>query len=258
MTAPGGPSGQQTDLHKTFFQCRLGKDDLGRLFSMVGEGIATPEVRFSTVAGTTTFWKEDLQDLVSAVDTNAPEINGRWANLTFEVNSPERGAKISIDLERVEVKVFGSDSTWSHGQIARVERFLISRGAVFSSPRYENTITYLSVASFLALGTFFLIHGIEGDTVEDCLRQAQNESRDAHIANSLIIFTFAFGILFPFYHFMKRRALRARFSVSDNFADGTWWSRMSTNERIAAIGIPIAALATLATLVTAANDLWGK
>ncbi|MEW2076333.1 hypothetical protein AB0941_22285 [Streptomyces sp. NPDC013433] len=210
------------------------------------------------MAGNTRFWKEDLQDLIATVDDNAPEINGQWANLTLEVISQERGAKIAVDLERVEVDIFGSDSTWSHGQMARVERFLISRGAVFNSPRYENTVTYLSVAFFLGLGTFFLIHGIEGDMVEDCLRRAKNTNRDAHISNFLILFTFAFGIIFPFYQFMKRRALRARFSVMENFANGAWWSRMSASERIAAIGIPIAALAAFAALVTAANDLWGK
>ncbi|MFJ4748736.1 hypothetical protein [Streptomyces albogriseolus] len=258
MTAPGGPSGQQTDLHRIFYQCRLGKDDLERLFSIAREGITIPEVRFSTVAGNTRFWKEDLQDLISTVNDNAPEINGKWANLALEANSQERGAKISVDLERVEVNIFGSDSTWSHGQMARIERFLISRWAVFNSPRYENTVTYLSVAFFLRLGAFFLIHGIESDTVEDCLRQARNANRDAYISNFLIFFTFAFGIIFPFYQFMKRRALRAKFSVSENLASGSWWSRMSTSERIAAIGIPIAALATFAALVTAANDLWGK
>ncbi|WP_336116515.1 hypothetical protein [Streptomyces sp. PTD9-10] len=260
MTTPTNPSGQQTDLHKIFYQCRLGKDDLERMFTMACDGIHLPDVKISTVAGNTRFWKTTLQDLVAAVHSGAPEISETWTNLALEAGTPsqERGVKITIDKERTEVNVSGSDTTWAFGQIARIEKFLVSRGAVFSSPRYENTIMYISLFFFLGLGTFLLVHGVDGESAADCIERVKNSSRDAAIGNSLIVFTYAFGMLFPFYQIVKRKALRARLDVSANLRTGSWWSRLSPAEKIAAIGIPIAALATLAALVTAANDLRGK
>ncbi|MFG2384586.1 HMG-box domain-containing protein [Streptomyces avermitilis] len=260
MTTPTSPSGQQTDLRKIFYQCRLGKDDLERMFAMACEGIPVPDVKISTVAGNTRFWKASLQDLISAVHSGAPEIGEHWANLSLEASTPsqERGVKIVIDKERTEVEVSGSDTTWAFGQIARVEKFLMSRGAVFSSPRYEDAVMYVAILFFLGLGTFILIHGLDGESISDCMERAKSSTRDAKIGNFLIIFTYTFGTLFPFYQILKRKALRARLNVHTNIPTGSWWSRLSTAEQIAAVGVPIAALATIGALVTTANDLWGK
>ncbi|GHD29222.1 hypothetical protein [Streptomyces galbus] len=180
MTTPGSPSGQQTNLRKVFYQCQLGKSDLDSLFATACEGIELPQIKVSTTTGETLFWKPTLEELVEAVQRDAPEIRGDWANLTLQADTPsqERGVKISIDKERTEVNFSGSDTTWAFGQIARVEKFLVSRGAVFSSPRYENTISFISLAFFMGLGAFFLIHGVDDDTVADCVKRAKNASRN--------------------------------------------------------------------------------
>lgn len=260
MTTSISPAERQTDLYKIFYQCRLGKGDLERLTAMACEGIPLPEVKIATKAGHTQFWKPTLLELVDTVHDEAPEINTDWTNLTVEASTPssERGVKIVIDGHRTQAYTFGSDTTWAFGQIARIEKFLISRGAVFSSPKYENTIMYIAALLFVGFGTFLTVHGIEDDSVADCIKRANGAGRNAAIDNTLIIVTYAFGTLFPLYQILKRRTLRARLNIKEDLPTGFWWSRLSTTERFVAIGIPIATLAMIGTLVTAANNLWGK
>lgn len=223
-------------------------------------GNPLPEVKISTNTGNTLFWKKTLPDLVEAVHSGAPEINTDWKNLTLEASTPsqERGIKITITSQRTEACTYGSDATWAFGQIARIEKFLVSRGAVFSSPRYENTMMYFAALIFLCFGTFLLVHGIDNESAAECIKRATDISKNAAIDNSLIAITYTFGTLFPFYHIMKRRTLRARLDVKENLPTGSWWSRLSVAERVATIGLPVAVLAMLGTLVTASNNVWGK
>jgi hypothetical protein len=227
---------------------------------MACEKIPQPEVKVSTTAGETLFWKPSLSELIDNVQHDAPEIHEDWTNLTLQAStdSQERGVKISIDKERTEVNVTGSDTTWVYGQIARIEKFLVSRGAVFSSPKYENAITLLSLLFFAGLGAFFLIHGVDDDPVADCIRQAEKASRNDVIFNVFMTVTFSFGLLFPFFQFLKRRASRARLKVDTDVSRESWWSRLTNGERIAAVVVPLTALSALGTAVTAAHNLWGK
>lgn len=117
---------------------------------------------------------------------------------------------------------------------------------------------YIAILFFLGLGTFILINGLDGERISDCMERAKNSTRDTKIGNFLIAFTYAFGILFPFYQILKRKALRARLNVHANIPMGSWWSRLSAAEKIAAVGVPIAALAAIGPLATTAKDLWGK
>ncbi|WP_371529551.1 hypothetical protein OG302_29550 [Streptomyces sp. NBC_01283] len=260
MTTPPSPSGQQTNLRKVFYQCQLGKSDLDSLFAMACEGIPLPEVKISTTAGETLFWKPSLEELVESVHREAPEIHEDWANLTLQADttSRERGVKISIDKERTEVNFSGSDTTWAYGQIARIEKFLVSRGAVFSSPRYENFITFTMLAFFVGFGIFFLTHGVDDDTVADCIEQAKKAKRNDIAFNAFMAVAFSFGLLFPFYQFLKRRASRARLKVDVDVSRDSWWSQLSSGEKIAAVVVPLTALGAIAAATTAANNLWGK
>lgn len=113
-------------------------------------------------------------------------------------------------------------------------------------------------AFFLGLLTFFLIHGVGDDTVADCVRRAGKVSRNEKFFKVFMALAFSFGLLFPFQEFLKRRASRARLKVDSDVSRGNWWSRLSNGERIAAVTVPLTALATLGALVTMANDLWGK
>ncbi|MFJ2392640.1 hypothetical protein ACIOTI_07825 [Streptomyces sp. NPDC087843] len=260
MTSPVNPSGQQTDLRKVFYQCRLGKSDLERMFSMACEGIPLPEVKVSTIVGNTRFWKTTLPDLVVAVRNGAPELNADWTNLSLEAVTPsqERGVQITIDRDRTEVNVSGSDTTWAFGQIARIENFLVSRGAVSSSPRYENMIMLISIMFLLILGAFLLVNGVDDQSVAECVRQAKAAHRNDVIFNISMPVLFSFGLLFPFYQILKRRALRAQLKVDAEVSIGSWWSRLSAGDRIAAVGIPLTLLATVAAIISTANDVWGK
>ncbi|WP_159029268.1 hypothetical protein [Streptomyces viridochromogenes] len=260
MTTPASPSGQQTNIRKVFYQCQLGKSDLDSLFAMACEGIPQPQVRVSTTAGETLFWKPSLAELVESVHRDAPEVHGDWANLTLQADatSQEKGVKISIDKERTEVNFSGSDTTWAYGQIARSEKFLVSRGAVFSSPRYENVITFVFLAFFVGLGAFFLIHGVDDDTVADCVNRAKNASRNDVFFNVFMTVTFSFGLLFLFFQLLKRRVSRARLKVDVDVSRDSWWSRLSNGEKIAAVVVPLTALGVLGAVATAAHNLWGK
>ncbi|MFD7163112.1 hypothetical protein [Streptomyces violascens] len=260
MTTPASPSGQQTNLRRVFYQCQLGKSDLDSLFSMACEGIPLPQVKISTTAGETLFWKSSLEELIESVSRDVPEIHEDWANLTLQADaaSQERGVQIGIDKERTEVSVSGSDTTWAYGQMARIEKFLVSRGAVFSSPRYENAVTFGFLIFLVALGAFLLIHGVHGDTAAECVKRAKNASTNDVAFSVSMVAAFSFGFLFLFFQFLKRRISRARLKVGADISRDSWWSRLSNGERISVVVVPLTAIAALSAVITAVHNAWGK
>ncbi|MFF7608802.1 hypothetical protein [Streptomyces parvulus] len=251
---------QQTDVRKVYYQCRLGQSELERLFDVAREGISSPEIQISTVVGSTRFWNSNLSDLIATLQASTPETSGKWTNISMEAknSSMERSVSISIDTERTEFNFSGSDSTWVYGQSARLENLLATHGAVRNSPRYEARISIFFALFFLGIGALWAFGDLGEETVEECMQRAA-ESKDNQLTFNIIMGALlSFGILFILFQFLKRRSLRAQLSLNSAVAGGTWWSRLSVGEKIAAIGIPIASLATIGTLVSAASDAIGK
>ncbi|MFE4610958.1 hypothetical protein ACFRK5_21830 [Streptomyces niveus] len=251
---------QQTDLRKVFYQCRLGKDDIEHMFSMAREGIAAPEIEVSTVAGHTRYWGESLSAVVANVQASAPEVGENWSNLSLiaKTDAGERAVSISLEKERTVVDIAGTDATWVFGQGARLEKYLTSRGGVASSPSYENRISLLFLAFFVGLGIFWFTRKDGVETVEECVRKTKEAADNQPYVNALFAFFLLAAILFCLYQALKRRASRAQLMVESNVNSGTWWARLSTAEKLAAIGVPIAALASLGALASAASDITGK
>ncbi|WP_157901110.1 hypothetical protein [Streptomyces davaonensis] len=251
---------QQTDVRKVYYQCRLGQSELERMFGVACEGISSPEVQISTVVGSTRFWNSNLADLIATLQANAPEPSGKWTNISMEAKnaSMERSVSISIDTERTEFNFSGSDSTWVYGQSARLESFLGAHGAVRNSPKYEAKISVVFAVFFIGVGALWAFGDLGKETVEECIQRAA-ESKENQLAFNIIMGALlSFGVLFILFQFLKRRSLRAQLRINSAVADGTWWSRLSVGEKIAAIGIPIASLATVGTLISAASDAIGK
>ncbi|MFB6901293.1 hypothetical protein [Streptomyces hydrogenans] len=251
---------QLTDLRKVFYQCRLGRDDLDRLFAMACEGIETPDVKISTVAGSTRYWDSSLADLFSAVQSQAAEPDDGWSNLSLEAKTPggERLISIVIDTERTEFNVSGSDAVWAYGQSARLENFLAKRGAVTQSPKYETKVSLLFISFFLLLGAFAFFVDSGEETVAECARKAREAREDAWVVNSIIGVLMTLGLAGGIIQILKRRALRAQLRVNSTIPAGGWWFRLSVSERIAAIGIPIAILAAAGALMSGFSDVLEK
>lgn len=250
---------QQTDLRKVLYQCRLGRDDLERVFAMACEGIESPTIKVSTVSGSTRFWEGNLADLVATVQSQPTEAGDEWTNLSLEAAGPgrERLVSITIDSERTEYNVSGSDAVWAYGQAARLDSFLGNKGAVTQSPKYETKMSLAFVLFFLVVGAFFLLADSGPDTVSECLAQTRKAKEGAPLVNSLFAALLAIGLTGAIAPIVKRRALRARLQVHSNIPTGGWWSRLSTGERIAAIGVPIAVVAAIGATMSGFSDVFG-
>ena len=251
---------QQTDLRKVFYQCRLGRDDLERMFNMACEGIESPIIKVSTVSGNTRFWEENLPSLVTAVQTQSAESGDEWTNLNLEAENPgkERVVSITIATDRTEYNISGSDAVWAYGQSARIENFLSQRGAVAKSPKYEAKISIGFIFVFLIIGAFFLMADDGPDTVSECLNRAKKIREDASTVNIIFATLMTLGLAGAIIPLLKRRALRARLKVSSDIPSGGWWFHLSAAEKIAAIGIPIAIVAAIGAAMSGFSDVFGK
>ncbi|MEV5311510.1 hypothetical protein [Streptomyces sp. NPDC052610] len=253
-------SNQQTDLRKVYYQCRLGRDDLDRLFSIACDGISPGQVEIFTIAGNTRYWEADLVALVAAVQDNAPEVGQDWENISLkaETHSGERTVTITLDKERAELNVAGSDSTWVYGQAARLEAFLTARGAATSSPKYEMKVSFAFLAFFCLFGYFWLTRGGDVDSVEECVEKARAARGNQPYVNAAVGAMLTIGVLGVLLKVFRDRASRARLLVVGSVPAGSWWTRLTVSEKIAAIGIPVAVLAAIGTLASAASDVFGK
>ncbi|MBL1116204.1 hypothetical protein JK364_27970 [Streptomyces sp. 110] len=230
------------------------------MFSIACEGIPSPEIKVSTVIGSTRFWEPSLADLVAAVNTSSPEVNDDWTNLSLEAStiSTERSVSITIDKERTELNIAGSDATWAYGQAARLEGFLRARGAVDNSPKYETKVSLIFLSFLVAVFAFWLLSDNDHETVRECVRRVEKSRQNEPYTNLAIGSLFAIGVFLILFKALKQRASRALLRVNGSVATGSWWSRLSVAEKIAAVGVPVATLATIGTLVSAANDVLGK
>ncbi|MFE0330226.1 hypothetical protein ACFW08_26185 [Streptomyces sp. NPDC058960] len=253
-------SNQQTDLRKVYYQCRLGRDDLDRLFAVASDGISPGGVQISTIAGNTRYWEATLTELVAAVRTGTPEVGHDWTNISLKAETPsgERSVTITLDKERAELNVAGADSTWVYGQTARLEAFLTAHGAAMSSPKYEMKVSLAFLAFFCAFGYFWLTRGGHVESAEECIKKAQAARGNQVYINAAIGAMLAVGVLGVLFKVFKERASRARLLIDGSIPAGSWWARLTVSEKIATIGIPVAALATIGTLVSAASDVFGK
>lgn len=91
----------------------------------------------------------------------------------------ERLVSITIDSERTEYNVSGSDAVWAYGQAARLDSFLGNKGAVTQSPKYETKMSLAFVLFFLVVGAFFLLADSGPDTVSECLAQTRKAKEGA-------------------------------------------------------------------------------
>ncbi|WP_228921811.1 hypothetical protein [Streptomyces sp. DH7] len=251
---------QQTNLRKVFYQCRLGRDDLERMFNMACEGIDSPTMEVSTVSGSTTFRETTISSLVTTVSTQSTESGDDWTNLELKAESPGRDKAFSIKIatDRTEYNVSASDAVWTYGQSARIENFLNRRGAVKESPKYAAKISFGFIFAFLTIGAFFVMAESGLDTVSECLDKAKKAQENTPVVNAAFVTLMTLGLAGAIIPLLKRRALRARMQVNSNIPSGGWWHHLSAAEKIAAIGIPIAVAAAAGAVMSGFSDVFGK
>ncbi|MGW0543312.1 hypothetical protein ACWD0D_23760 [Streptomyces griseoincarnatus] len=263
------PPPQQTELRRVYYQCRLGRSELDRLFAVAAEGIPDTGITVSTQRGDTRFRQSDLSSLLDAVSqANVPGDPNQWSNITFEAEGENESRKVSIaiDQERVEMHLAGSDATWAYGQKARLEKLLEGAGGLTKARRdkqdRDNALIASGITSAMLSGiavVYPLAYGkpkSRDDFVATCLEQFSNRRDGLPLWVTVTAAILFLGLAVAFFvsAMLKRRMIASALVVNGEVSTGSWWSNMSTSNKVAIIGLPIALMAAIATSVSALTD----
>ncbi|MEU0859272.1 hypothetical protein ABZ352_28190 [Streptomyces griseofuscus] len=263
------PPAQQTELRHVYYQCRLGRSEIDRVLAVAVEGIPESGVVVSTQRGDTRFRQATLPELLDAVaQANVPGDLDEWSNLRCEAVEESVGRKVDItmDLERVEVRLAGSDATWAYGQAARLERLIQATGGVTGEQRRkqdrENYLVNTSIASIMLSILLFLFvwqnakPKPKDQYVKECLEQFSNRANVPSRAIALAaVFFVCVAITTAIAAIARYRATSPTLRVNGLVRSGSWWSSLSTSNRLAFLGIPIALLAAIAAAISAITDI---
>lgn len=257
---------QQTELHRIYYGCRLGSREIDQLFSIACQGISEYGISVSTLIGETRFTSSSLASLVASVnEAHIPDSQKLWDSTSLDAldESTGRTLKITLDSDRVEFSVSGADPTWAHGQTARLEEYLLGCNGDKEGGRGYG-ISNLVVSLLLVGMAGWLVHSIHAEANQS-LRERIIECREAYDPNSwsgkyavpgyvaLIVWIVTQNI----YMWTTARINRGLILVDGVIPTGSWWSRLSTNEKCVVIGVPIAFIGAVGAVFSAAADLLG-
>ncbi|MEV5455252.1 hypothetical protein [Streptomyces sp. NPDC052535] len=172
---------------------------------------------------------------MTAVEQATGSSDSAWKNLTFEARDADRRhVRIEIDLGRVEVEVSGEDATWVHGQRARLDLLLRKSGG--HEPGKGKTTW---AEGMLVAGVGMAVLALIGHLAAAVDPQ---EYGDADLANldpasrllyarfvAITILTGGVGM------WIIRRTQRSLLLVTEELPTGSWWARLSSSDKFAAI-----------------------
>jgi hypothetical protein len=227
---------RETEKRCTHYRCRLGREDLDRLFAVALEGTAG-EVTVSTQRASTTYRAATLDALVTLVDT--ANATGVWADLTLDLTDPEhrRSVTVTLGLKEAEIRLSGSDTTWVYGQDARLREMLESYDG-----NTDPNLGPQGAIAYLATSFAFLVVTVSS------LLNADSASKLLPPGISALLATTS-GILFAWARF-KSRETAHKWSVTEEVASGSPWSRLSWEVKAWAITACIALPGSLGAVVT--------
>jgi hypothetical protein len=253
---------QQTEVRLVFLQCRLGRSELDRLFSLAPEGIDPTDITLSTQRDNTRYHAGNLESLVASVrEGHAAGNLDAWENLTLEAEASggDRKVTVTIDIQRVEVQVSGADATWVYGQAARIELFL--KGADGNKKAeggsWQEVLKLLPTMLFLAPPLVGMVLGIKWVDPEGV--KARENVPGLSVADMMFGITVGFGpwlLVLVIGSLILARANRAVLNVTGEVPHGSWWSRASPTDRIALCVLITAVLGVIIAALTLAKDLW--
>jgi hypothetical protein len=254
-------STQQTELSSTLYHFRLGESEIASLLNIASEGIQASEISVSTLIDNIRFSEESLSDLKTAVQaSNLPNRNRPWPTISLEAGSQTsaRSVKITLNSALAYINVAGTSPNWVHGRTARLNEFLVAHGATPHSRKDEPKIIGLFLLMFVTIGYFWIFKTQDPETARECLARAAKSRENQGLFNWTMGILLGGGLIAVLFLWLRYRASRIFLDATGIAPVGSWWSRLSSGDRIAAIGVPIAAIGMIATLMSGISDTLGK
>ncbi|MFD5723202.1 hypothetical protein [Streptomyces sp. NPDC127036] len=245
MTSVTSPS-QQTSRRLVFANCRLGRSDLDRMFAVASEGI-TGEVSVATQRHDTRYEAGTLTALMDSLTAaNAPGDLNNLSNITMHAfdMSNGRGATIAVDTERTVVSVEGTDATWVLGQAARLEMLIKQSGGLLVNGE-SGAQPPMPMAAFLISASWLLI--VAGTLWFLSVLDPKYGHRFGTAFVPLVLGPSI--ILSIVAKRFKKRANRPVLNVSTEVSRGSWWNLLSSGDKIVFVGVAVAAIGVLVTVI---------
>jgi hypothetical protein len=255
------------NLSGKYYGCRLGRTQLDRIVDIASDGLPPDALKFSTRRGTYHFEADTLTDLVAAVQASPDSgATDQWTNLAIETADPQAPQRVAvlIDTDRTEVQLISSNSTWAHGQQARLERFLKEQAGAHDERRSptEKKLRGALWGAMLWLGILLYAIFEAPDYQEEVTiaggKKVLTEPTGQVPTLSLVflLFLFLWCVAGAFRQFVRLRASRPALVVTADLPTGNTWQRLSMAEKLAALGLAVAVLAMTGTLASAAADVF--
>ncbi|MFH8472780.1 hypothetical protein [Streptomyces sp. NPDC018000] len=209
---------------------------LDHLFTVASEDVPPAEVAISTQRGSTRYSQPSLTELLDLVrQSQGPAASQSWTNLEFEAAAGDDfRVRISIDLKRTEIDVSESDERWVLGQAARLKNIVPETGGYTPGSRKGGPSWFLVLGLAYLLAAVLASLGFSGD----------KDMKLPHVWG-LTLFLLSLGGLIEW---IRDRAQRPLLFVTSEVPTGSWWSRLSSNERIGAVSAAAAVTAAVAAV----------
>ncbi|MFJ9854982.1 hypothetical protein [Streptomyces sp. NPDC101150] len=167
----------------------------------------------------------------------------KLVNITRPCQDAERRVRIDIDLERVEVHVSGEDATWVHGRRAVLEQILRKSGGHEPGKGRSRWS-----GNLLGGGVLMAVLVVMARTVGPLIDPAEYEDLDPHV--SLVLGRVSMAMIFVggLGTWITRRAQRPLLLVTGEVPTGSWWSRLSPNEKFAAVAAGAGVVSAIAAV----------
>ncbi|MEV7156961.1 hypothetical protein AB0N77_20410 [Streptomyces misionensis] len=227
----------------TLRKCRLGRSELDRLFSVAAEGIPGTSIHLSTQRDGIEFSCPTLSELATAVEQATGSSGQDWSNLGFEGQDADRRIRIDIDLERVELHVSGQDATWVHGRRAVLEQILRKSGGHEPGKARSSWS-----GNLLGGGVLMAVLVVMAHTVGPLIDPAEYKNLDPHAGVVLGRGSMAMILVGGLGTWITRRAQRPLLLVTGEVPAGSWWSRLSPNEKFAAVAAGAGVISAIAAV----------
>ncbi|MDT0413704.1 MULTISPECIES: hypothetical protein [Streptomyces] len=254
-------STQQTELFNTFFHYLLGEGEIATLFDIASEGIPAADISVSTLIDSIRFSEESFTDLKSAVQgSTLANRNKPWPNVELEAGAVASGhlVKITLNSDLAHINVARADTNWVHGRTARLSEYLESHAGSKALRKDEPKIILLFLVMFLVIAGFWIFKTQDADTVRECLARAKKSEEAKPFFNWSMAIMLGGGLIAVLFMWLRYRDSKTQLRTNGVVTAGSWWSRASTGDRISAIGVPIAEIAAIATVMSALSDTFGK
>ncbi|MEY2226868.1 hypothetical protein [Streptomyces sp. BF23-19] len=253
-------------LKHAYYRCRLGRRQLDALFVTASAGFGESGIEYSTERNSRTFRAPTLIDLVDAVrSAPLPGDPDKWDNLAFVAkdSSGKCAVTLQLDQEQVEVSIIGSDPTWVYGADAQIRIFLEDGAVGGGSARRSDARRKSQSAALGALfWVFWLLYAVAwypGSKVGAPPGATGDEWVNKPLPTSSLAVLAAIGLYFALkalQFWARDRAGAGRLAVTGEVPDGRWWKTLTTTEQLTAIGVLVAILAALGTLISAGADVF--